>query len=99
VAATLILSACAGEQVGNPARFNVSTQVRFDVDTQSVILYTECGSNFSRLAGVANATDDAVILHRNLCGEDWWYEIQVGALKNEEWKGIGWVPESKLKTK
>ncbi len=95
----LVLTACAADKAGNAARFSISSRVQFNADTNSVLLYTECGSNFSRLAGVANSDDEAVVLHRNQCGEDWWYEVQVGALKNEDWKGIGWVPESKLKTK
>ncbi len=95
----IIVSACGGSEATPAARFATGSYVRLKADTASLILFTECGSPFGRLAGVANSGDEAVILERDHCNGDWWYRVQIEALKNEDWQGMGWVLEDSLKVK
>ena len=95
----IFVSACGGGQATPVAKFATGGYVRLKADTASLILFTECGSPFGRLAGIANSGDEAVILQRDLCNGGWWYQVQVKALKNEDWQGIGWVDEDSLKVK
>lgn len=95
----IFVSACGGGKATPAARFATGSYVRLKADTASLILFTECGSPFGSLAGVANSGDEAVILKRDLCNGDWWYQVQVKALKNEDWQGIGWVAEGNVKQK
>lgn len=94
-----MVSACGGGAKTPVARFATGSSARITADTASVILFTDCGSPFGHMAGVANSGDNAVILRRDICNGDWWYQVQVTALKGEDWKGIGWVIEGNMKTK
>lgn len=97
----LCLSACAGDNTRPPisARFLTGGQVRVTSNTPSVILYTACGSRFSGVAGLANSGDEGVVLKSEYCSGAWWYQVQVTALKNEKWQGIGWLAEESLRVK
>ena len=95
----IIASACGGGKATPAARFAVGNSVRLKADTASFVLYTECGSPFGGLAAVANSGDEAVILKRDICNGESWYQVQVKALKNDDWQGIGWVAEDGLKVR
>ncbi|MEK7809592.1 MAG: hypothetical protein AAB571_11000 [Chloroflexota bacterium] len=96
----LFLSACASNpRPPTSARFVTGAQVRVVSDTPSAILFTACGSRFSGMAGVANSGDEAVVLKSEYCSGAWWYQVQVTALKNEKWQGIGWLAEESLRVK
>ena len=97
LAFALFLAACGGDQPR--AKFATGSRVILIGSTSSLILRTGCASPFTQFAGVANVGDEAVILRREYCDEDWWYRVQVTALKEEDWQGIGWVNEANLKTK
>lgn len=100
VLCALLLSACASNpRPPTSARFVTGAQVRIVSSTPSAILYTACGSRFSGAAGVANSGDEGVVLKSEYCGGDWWYQVQVTALKNEKWQGIGWLAEESLRIK
>ncbi|MBI5715446.1 MAG: hypothetical protein HZC38_18765 [Chloroflexi bacterium] len=96
----LFLSACASDPRPTvSARFVTGAHVRIVSDTPSVILFTACVSRFSGAAGLANSGDEGVVLKSEYCGGMWWYQVQVTALKNEKWQGIGWVAEESLRIK
>ncbi|MBM4423055.1 MAG: hypothetical protein FJ030_06630 [Chloroflexi bacterium] len=96
---TAALAACQTEEATPSAKFPVGSRVRFVGDTESIILYIDCGSVINKIAGVANMDDAAVTLDRKYCDGRWWYQVQVPALKDEDWKGIGWAAEENLKAK
>ncbi len=95
----IFVVACGKAEATPVARFATGSYVRLKADSASLILFTECGSPFGGLSGVANSGDEAVILEREVCNGGWWYQVQLKALKNADWKGIGWVAEDSLKVR
>lgn len=94
----LLLGAC-GDEKKPAARFPTASRVRLQSVAPGIALYASCNGPFGGLTGVANDDDEAVVLKREYCNHKWWYKVQVTALKNEDWQGIGWVAEADLKTK
>jgi hypothetical protein len=95
----ILVSACANAQATQIPHYPVSMEVRLKSDSASLIMFSECGTPFGSLAGLANNGDVAVIVDRQNCNGSWWYQVQVPALKSEKWHGIGWVPEESIKVK
>ncbi len=94
----LALGAC-GDEKKPAAKFAMTSRVRLQSSSPGIALYASCNGSFGGLNGVANNDDEAVILRREFCNHKWWYKVQVTALKNEDWQGIGWLAEADLKTK
>ena len=98
---TLLIVACttAEDASFRSAKYSRGMRVEVIADTASVVLYSDCTSLTSLLVGLANSGDIAVVRARQNCDDGWWYEVQIVALANTEWEGIGWLPEQSLKIK
>ena len=95
----LFLVACtsAGDAPLRSSKYSRGMRVEVIAETASVILYSDCTSLTSLLVGLANSGDIAVVRDRKNCDDGWWYQVQILALADADWEGIGWLPEQSLK--
>lgn len=96
---SVLLAACSTQEA-RPSRlpkYSQGTRVEIASESPSLSLYSDCSSRMARLVGLANAGDAATVLERKSCSGGWWYQIQVAALRDTDWEGVGWVPEENLK--
>ena len=96
---TLLIVACTTAEVEptRSAKFSRGMRVQVVADTPSLSLFSDCRTGTTPLVGMANSGDDAVVRGRRTCVDGWWYEVQILALADTEWEGIGWVHEQNLK--
>jgi serine/threonine protein kinase len=82
-----------------PPNFSAGSQVRVTVPgSVSVSVLAKCPTGFStNPVGVATEGDEAVILERKACNQEWWYQISIPKAASTNWNGQGWVPGKYLK--
>lgn len=80
-------------------QFAVGSRVMI-VSQANVILRRECGQLMSAAVGLAENGDGAIIRDRRYCAGEWWYLIEVPALRDHPaMEDSGWVQESNLKNR
>jgi hypothetical protein len=90
----------AGPSAPNaPAQFSEGSQVRVTVQGGvSIPVLAKCPTGFSTdPVGVASEGDDAVIMERKACNQEWWYQISIAKAVSAAWNGQGWIPGKYLK--
>jgi serine/threonine protein kinase len=81
------------------AQFSAGSSVRVTgLGIVSVAVLAKCPTGFSTdPVGVASDGDEAMIVDRKPCNQEWWYEISIPKAASATWNGLGWIPGKYLK--
>jgi len=93
------LSQTAPLTANSAPQFSVGSQVKVSVaNNGSESLLAKCPTGISlNPLGLASDGDDASVVSRQVCGQDWWYEILDPAAASANWNGQGWLPGQYLR--
>lgn len=76
-----------------PPQLGVGSSIQISVPNRaSTSLLTGCpGGLLKGLNGVATNGQRGIIRDRRVCGDEWWYEVEIPELKEDGWDGAGWI--------
>lgn len=84
-----------------PAALGVGAAVRVTVPGgRSVSVLRGCPTEFFQgVLGVATDGQSGQVLARRWCEDGWWYKVEIPALSDSDWGGVGWIEERYLSPK
>ena len=83
----------SGSEAISSPQFIPGSLVQISVpNRQSVSVYEDCpGTLIQGVLGLATDRQQGQVLKRQVCGDDWWYQITIEELTQTDWGGTGWI--------
>jgi hypothetical protein len=76
-----------------PPGLVVGSSVQIQVpDKASTSMLSSCPSGILEgVRGLATTGQRGIVRDRRVCGDEWWYLVEVPVLSEDNWDGTGWI--------